>query len=112
MELKVKGTIQTIGEIQTIGTGEKSFQKLYFTIDTGEQYDSMVAFEVFSQDKVEQFLKWNKVGDAVTVKFNIKTREYNGQYYTTLSYWRCEKDSSQTPEEKAVPVEDENDLPF
>ena len=112
MELEIKGTIKTIEEVQTIGSGEKMFQKMYYVIDTGEQYDSEIAFEVFGQDKIEQFRKYNVVGDTVAVKFNIKHREYNGQHYTTLSSWRCTKNDVQTTEKAPVQAEAQDDLPF
>ena len=112
MDLEVKGTIKTIEEVQTIGSGEKIFQKMYYVIDTGEQYDSEIAFEVFGQDKIEQFKKYNVVGDTVAVKFNIKHRKYNGQHYITLSSWRCTKDDSQTTAKETVQAEEESDLPF
>ena len=112
MDLEVKGTIKTIEEVQTIGSGEKMFQKMYYVIDTGEQYDSEIAFEVFGQDKIEQFRKYNVVGDTVAVKFNIKHRKYNGQHYITLSSWRCTKDDSQTTAKETVQAEEESDLPF
>ena len=112
MDLEVKGTIKTIEEVQTIGSGEKIFQKMYYVIDTGEQYDSEIAFEVFGQDKIEQFKKYNVVGDTVAVKFNIKHRKYNGQHYITLSSWRCTKDDVQTTAKETVQAEEESDLPF
>ncbi len=112
MDLEVKGTIKTIEEVKTIGSGEKMFQKMYYIVDTGEQYDNEIAFEVFGQDKIEQFKKYNVVGDTVAVKFNIKHREYNGQHYTTLSSWRCTKDDAQTTAQETVQAEEESDLPF
>ena len=112
MNLELTGTIKTIGETETIGSGEKVFQKMYYTIDTGEQYDNIVAFEVFSQDKIEQFRQYNNVGDTVKVQFNIKCNEWKGKYFTTLSSWRCSKNDSQTTPQEAVQAKAEDDLPF
>jgi len=114
MELEVKGIIAMVGEtVEGASKDGKPYQKLIYTIDTGEQYDNIVAFEIFGQDKVEQFRKYNVVGDDVTVKFNIKCNEWKGKYFTTLSSWRCVKNNSETPQNETVQAEAETeDLPF
>jgi hypothetical protein len=58
------------------------------------------------------FRKFNKVGDQVTVKFNVNTNEWKGKYYTTLQSWRCTKDDVQTTAQETVQAETEDDLPF
>ena len=35
----------------------KDWQKLTFAIDTNEQYNNIIAFEVFGDEKVENFFK-------------------------------------------------------
>ena len=113
MELEVKGTLKTIGEtIEGLNKDNQPWQKLVYTIDTGEKYDNIVAFEIFSQEKVEQFRKYNVVGDSVTVKFNIKCNEWKGKYFTTLSSWRCSKNDAQTPQKEVAQAEGSDDLPF
>ena len=114
MNLELKGTIKTIEDtIEGLNKQGQPWQKMTYTIDTGEQYDNIVAFEIFSQDKVEQFRKYNQVGDTVKVQFNVKCNEWKGKYFTTLSSWRCTKDSEQTPKNEVGATEEEvNDLPF
>ena len=58
------------------------------------------------------FRKFNKVGDKVSVKFNVNTNEWKGKYYTTLQSWRCTKDDAQTTAQETVQTETEDDLPF
>ena len=60
---------------------------------------------------IENFIKFNKVGDSVEVEFNIQCKEYNGKYYTNLQMWRCEK-VGQTETEPTFVVEGDDDLPF
>lgn len=116
MELKIRGTIKTIEDIvEGLNKDNQPWQKLTYTIDTGEQYDSLVAFEIFSQEKVEQFKQYNQVGDTVTVQFNIKTNEWKGKYFTTLSSWRCSKEVTDKPEQESMvgqTEEESDDLPF
>jgi hypothetical protein len=113
MNLEIKGTIRTIEDVVE-GTGKdgKPWQKLTYTVITEETYNNLYAFEVFGQDKVEQFKQYNSVGNKVSVKFNVNTNAYQGKYYTTLQSWRCSKDDAQTPQKETVQAEGEDDLPF
>ena len=58
------------------------------------------------------FRKFNKVGDKVSVKFNVNTNEWKGKYYTTLQSWRCTKDDAQATAQETVQATTEDDLPF
>ena len=58
---------------------------------------------------VERFNEYNKVGDSVKVEFSIRTQEYKGKYYTSLSHWRVDKLDSPTNKQVNELVED---LPF
>ena len=90
--MKVKGQIISIGDTQTFDSGAK---KLSFQIDNGEQYNNILSFDLFKGAEhvshLDNFIKFNKVGDSVEVEFNIQCKEYNGKYYTNLQMWRCEK---------------------
>lgn len=113
MDLEIKGTLTKIGEtIEGTGKDGKPWQKLTYTVTTDQTYNNLYAFEVFAQDKVEQFKKYNTVGDKVSVKFNVSTNEWKGKYFTTLQSWRCTKDDSQTTEKETVQAEAQDDLPF
>jgi len=114
MELEITGTIRTIEDtIEGTGKDGKPWQKLIYTVVTEEQYNNLYAFEVFSQDKVEQFRQYNSVGNKVKVQFNVSTNEWKGKYFTTLSSWRCTKNDAQTPNAEMVQTKEESDiLPF
>jgi hypothetical protein len=96
MEHKVKGTIIEFKEIQE-GTSAKgvNWKKQVYILDTKEEYDNILAFEVFGSGEkvanVEKVRKYNKEGDSVTVTFNIRCNEYEGRYFTSLSSWKIEK---------------------
>ena len=106
---KESGTPSAKSAKQSVNTRP---QKMFYTIDTGEQYDNIISFEIFSADKIEQFRRYNVVGDKVTVHFNIKGREWAGKYFAKLSSWRCVKDVAETPEAPQPIQEGANDLPF
>jgi hypothetical protein len=112
MSYKLTGTIKSILEKQVFESG---FQKVQFVVTTNdEKYPQDVTFEIV-QDKVDDFIKYNKVGASVDVSFNIRGNEYNGKTYNTLSAWKVFKSEANAPAtDIGVPTEElaTNDLPF
>ena len=93
-ELKEKGEIIAINEVQPIGS---EYQKLVFAIKNNTGYEGrekILAFEIFEsteKDKVDNFLKFNKVGKTVDVDYEIDCRpnkKTKGHYFTTLKAWK------------------------
>lgn len=111
--MKVKGEITKVLEIQK-GTSKegKEWQKLSFILKTDEEYNNLYCFEVFGDEKVETFTKYNKVGSVVDVEFNVKTNEWKGKYYTSLQAWKIFKADAGSTESVAEPVETDSGLPF
>ena len=111
MSLQLTGTIKLIGDVQTFDSG---FRKVEFVITTNdEKYPQDVKFEI-SQDKVDDFIKYNKVGACVDVDFNVRGNEYNNKYYVNLSAWKVFKSDANKPAtDIGVPVEElaTDDLP-
>ena len=117
MSLQLTGTIKLIGEKQTFDSG---FQKVDFVVTTDdEKYPQDIKFEI-SQDKVDGFLKYNKVGSVVDVDYNLRGREWispNGEakYFNTLSAWKVFKSQASAPAtDVGVPPAElaPDDLPF
>ena len=86
-------------------------------LTTNEKYPQDVKFDIV-KEKAEQFLQYNKVGDAVEVDFNIRGSEYKDKYYVNLTAWKVFKaDVEQfTGLKQDAPVvesaEPTDDLPF
>lgn len=100
MELQVTGKIKVIEPTKQVS--EKfSVREFVLTIPNGE-YPQDVAFQL-SQVRCA-FMDNYKSGADVTVKFNLRGREYNGRYYNTLDVWDV----------KSTPMVDESfdDSPF
>jgi len=112
MSLQLTGTIKLIGDVQTFDSG---FRKVEFVITTNdEKYPQDVKFEIV-QDKVDDFIKYNKVGACVDVDFNVRGNEYKDKYYVNLSAWKVFKSDANKPAtDIGVPVEElaTDDLPF
>jgi len=103
--MEVKGKIKVIQDVQLI----KEVKKIVFVVSNNDGYENKeqeFAFEIYGTEKVDKFLKYNKVGKLVEVSFNIRTNEWQGRYFTSLDAWKVygEK-SAETPTE-------EEELPF
>ena len=110
--MKVTGKIENILETKT-GTTKagKEWKKTSFVVKTDDEYNNLYCFDVFGDEKVNNFLQYNSKGDVVDVDFNVKTNEWKGKYFTSLDAWKIFKaDNSKQKEE--VAVEEEGDLPF
>lgn len=92
MSLSVSGKITKVLPLESGQTkAGAEWQKQSFIVTSDAQYNNTYCFEVFGVEKVENFNKFNKVGDNVTVEFNVNCNEYQGKYYTTLSAWKISK---------------------
>lgn len=115
--LEMNGTITKVSEVQT-GTAKSGneWKKLTFAIQTEGDYPKTVAFSVFGEDKVDNFIKFNKIGQKVDVSFNAESREYNDKFYTDLQAWKVF--TTKADVEQATPVvandgfHKASDLPF
>jgi len=118
MSLEIKGELTKFLEPQTGATKDGgNWIKQQFIVDTKEKYNNVYCFEVFGDEKVQNLTKYQKVGDTVTVEFNVNCNEYNGKYYTTLSAWKISKDTNanniEVKEPQSIGVEAEDSgLPF
>lgn len=118
MSLEVTGKLEKFLEMQEGKTKDgKDWKKQQFIVVTEEKYNNIYPFELFASgehlEKIDNLLKYNKVGDMVKVQFNVNASEYNGKYYTNLSVWRV--DNSKRPEAQPATEsfsEVEDDLPF
>ena len=82
-DFNLTGTIKEIRETQEFDSG---FKKREFVVTTNEEYPQDIKMEFF-RDKCEILEKY-KVGDSVTVWFNLGGREWDGKYYVNVNAWR------------------------
>lgn len=117
--MEVSGKVETIlpkvtGNKKDGGTWEKQT----FVVRTNEEYNNLYPIEAFGKS-MEQMSKL-KVGQEVTVNFNINANEYQGKYYVSLGLWKVDVDAdvqeaakprAMAPQEAAFENDDSN-LPF
>lgn len=115
MTYEIQGTIIKIFDKQVFG---ENFEKREFVIRTVEDYPQEIKIETIQKTVIvlDEFAE----GDEVTVKFNIKGKEYKGNYYNNLSAWKIQK-MKDAPEEEPKkkkekkfknPSKEDDDMPF
>lgn len=99
MAFEVKGTLKKLFDQQDFPSG---FYKRDFVITTMEQYPQDIKFSAL-KEKSEQLGQFSE-GDVLNVKFDLRGREYNGQYYVDLNAWRIERGDQTTGAEAGQPA--------
>ena len=108
---KFKGTIKHIGNVQTFG--DKGFSKQdLILVESDAKYPQIVKFEL-TKDNTKLTTGY-KIGEEVEVKFNVRGREYNGNYYVSLEAYKLIATAYQSKNPKSIMLEaaTEEDFPF
>jgi len=108
-----EGEIIAIDETIEFDSGFTKREFVIKTTDDGE-YPQDIKFELV-KDKTALVDKY-KLGDKVTVHFNVRGREYNGKYYVNLVAWKldgqgAEQNPAQQPTASATTTA-RDDIPF
>ena len=112
MSLEMTGKIAKILDAQS-GTSKtgKEWKKQSFVLDNGAKYNPEVCFNLFGDDKVALFNDL-QVGDEIEVLFNLSSREYNGNYYTSADVWKLQRTNVPPSVAEADAAYGNDDLPF
>jgi len=112
--MEVRGKITEIYDTAQISD---RFQKREFVIEYADnpQYPEYVKFECV-QDRVSMLDEF-KVGDEVTVAFNLKGRKWTDpqgevKYFNSLQAWRMQKADESSAGNAADTGNQPDDLPF
>lgn len=86
---ELKGLLAHIGDVETItlrNGGEMRKRTVVIDYKSG-QFDRKAAF-VVQVDSVNAEVNNMRLGDEVTMHYNIESREWNGKWFTDLKVWR------------------------
>lgn len=109
--LQVTGTLHHIGETKDVGKA-KPYLKRTFALtdpDAKEDWPNWFVFEIggTNVDKIDS----HKVGDVVTVSFNLKGRQWQDKWFANVEAWRIEAAAGSKPAPEQPPSMDD-DIPF
>jgi len=87
--MEIKGTISWIGEIQNTG---KENRVTYEVTESEGQYPNSLVLDIYGNERVENFFKYNALNDNVSVEYNSKVfTTADGRKFNNLSSWKINK---------------------
>jgi hypothetical protein len=87
--MEIKGKISWVGEIQN--TGKENRVSFEITELEG-QYPNSLVLDIYGNEKVENFLKFNMIEDKVTAEYNSRVfTTADGRKFNSLSSWKITK---------------------
>jgi len=90
--MKLTGSLHILGDTQTFNSG---FTKKEFVVKVDDgKFDQFIKLELV-KDRIKE-IDEAKVGDEITVHFNIRGREHDGRFFNNLVAWRIESASPAT----------------
>lgn len=108
MSYELSGTVKVVFELQTFSSGF-SKRELVVSVPDGS-YTQDISLE-FIKDKAD-LIDDLRVGEQVTISFNIKGREYNGRYYNNLQGWKVVSQNMTNSSENKSEQQTNNPDPF
>lgn len=94
--MEVKGKLIKKLKLET-GTSKsgKEWQKQTIVIDTGNEFNNLIAVSAFGEEKIQSL---NKLQEEMTVTIlcNVYSREYNGKYYHNIDGYHFTQQSEKT----------------
>lgn len=87
MDFQINGKIVAVLPIQRgVSRNGNPYATQDYVVETQDQYKQKVCFNVFGEDKINQFQI--NVGDDVIVNFNITANLYNAKWYNRIQAWK------------------------
>lgn len=89
--MEITGVVKTVCQ-PTQGVSQKSgnpWMSQEFVVEVPGQYPRSVCFKAFGNEKIQEFNV--RVGETVTVAFDIDAHEHNGRWYNSLNAWQVKR---------------------
>jgi hypothetical protein len=101
--MEIKGKVILVADIKSGSSSKGEWTSQDFVIETDGQFPKKVCLNCFKKPTP-------KVGEMVNVFFEPESREYNGNWFTTLRVWKFEGGSAPVQQQSAPVKNDE--VPF
>ena len=95
--MEISGKLKLVLNEETFASG---FNKRSFVIGIESNYPYDICFDLL-KDKVKM-IDGFQVGEEIKVSFDVRSREYNGKWFTGCTAWRIEK-AGAAPSGNAAP---------
>jgi len=110
--MEVTGKLVNKLEVESgISKAGKEWQSQTCLVDTGAEFNNIVAIKCFGKDKIKQMNKLEQ-GMTVNISCNVYSREYKGKFYNQIDgYWFANQTDNPKVNSDFV-TSDDNDMPF
>ena len=90
MELsgKVIAVLEPRGGVSKTGNAWKVQE---YVIETHDQYPRKMCFDVFGEEKINQFNI--QLGEELTVHFDIDARDWQGRWFNSIRAWKVDRNT-------------------
>ena len=107
--MEIRGKLVKILDFEQ-GTSKagKGWVKQTVVIDTGDEFNNLVAVSAFGEDKIKNLNKL-EIGMTVVILCNVYSREYNGKYYHNIDGYHF---TNQSEAEGSDDFITSDDVPF
>lgn len=83
---RIIAVLQPKGGVSKAGNEWKAQE---YVIENHDQYPRKMCFEVFGNDKIEQFNI--QMGEELTVSFDIDARQWQDRWFNSIRAWKVER---------------------
>ena len=92
--MKFTGIITNILDVIQVGNTKKIE---FIVTEEVAQYPQSVKFSIYGDEKVDKFVKYNKLNASVDVSFSFRTTEWNDKHFTSIEAWKVFKTETVEP---------------
>lgn len=123
--MEIQGRIIAVLQLREGTSSKGAWMSQEYVIETHDQYPKKLVFNVFGEDKINQFAI--KQGEELKVSFDVDAHEYNGRWFNNIRAWSVQRvgnvsaqptqtmvRNSQPVQQQAAPQQQgqSDDLPF
>ena len=91
MSFAVTGTVKEVLQTkQGVSASGKEWATQEFILTTDDSnYPCDICFRIFGNDKITECAV--KAGESIQVFFDIRSRDYNGRWFTDINVWKIDR---------------------
>ena len=102
--MEIKGKVIQVLPLKEGESAKGKWMSQDYVLETEGEHPKKICFNVFG-DKINEFAI--REGEVLTVGIDPQSREYNGNWYTTIRGWKVEREAV-----AQEPKADDTGLPF
>ena len=88
--MELKGKIIAVLPIKSGTSAKGEWKSQQYVLETGEKYPKRLLFDVFGEDKINEF--GISKGEVVTVSYDTRAEEKYGHWYGSNRAWSVTRD--------------------